>query len=152
MKKKWTFVDTLIVILVIVAGVALVNVFGISKAKGDTTKIEAVILLAKEDPEVAEAIENAKGGEVTVSLTEKDTGVLKNVEVKDAETMVYNSIDGKYAIEPVEGKVDIYATVELEVTENDYAYTCGSTVVKVGESMPFRGKGYALEGYVITIE
>lgn len=150
MKKKWTFVDTLIVILVIIAGVALVKVFGTSKATGDTKTVEAVVLLAKEDKEVAEAIN--KGDDITISLTEKDTGILKDIEVKDAETLVYNSIDGEYVIEPVEGKVDIYATIELLATENEYSFTSGSTVVKVGEKLPFRGKGYALEGYVIEIK
>ena len=150
MKKKWTIVDTLIIILVIVLGAALVKVFGTPKAMGETKTIEAVVLLAKEDKEVADAI--AKGDTITISLTEKDTGILKDIEVKDAETMVYNSIEGKYVIEPVEGKVDICATIELEVTENDYSFTAGSTVVKVGEKLPFRGKGYALEGYIITIK
>ncbi|MBQ3123801.1 MAG: DUF4330 domain-containing protein [Clostridia bacterium] len=149
MKRKWTFVDTLIVILVIVAGVALFKVFGTSTATGDTKTIEAVVLLAKEDKEVADAI--SEGDQITISLTEKDSGTLKSVKVEDAETMVYNSIDGKYVIEPVEGKVDIYATIELSVTENDYAFTSGSTVLKVGEKLPFRGKGYALEGYIIQI-
>ena len=149
MKKKWTFVDTLIIILVIIAGAALVKVFGTSKASGDTKTVEAVVLLAKEDKEVADAI--SKGDAITISLTEKDTGILKDIEVKDAETLVYNSIEGKYVIEPVDGKVDIYATIELDVTENDYAFTSGSTVLKVGEKLPFRGKGYALEGYVIEI-
>lgn len=149
MKKKWTFVDTLIVILVVVAGVALVKVFGTPKSAGDTKTVDAVVLLAKEDKEVAGAI--SKGDAITISLTEKDTGTLKDIEVKDAETLVYNSIDGKYVIEPVEGKVDIYATVELDVKENDYAFTSGSTVLKVGEKLPFRGKGYALEGYIISI-
>lgn len=152
MKKKWTFVDTLIVILVIVAGVALVNVFGVSKGTGETKKIEAVILITQQESEVADAVKKAKGDAVTISLTEKDSGIIKDVRSETAQTQTYNSIDGKYVIEQVDGKVDIYATVELDVTENDYAYTCGSTVVKVGESMPFRGKGYALEGYVITIE
>lgn len=150
MKKKWTFVDTLIVILVIIAGVALVKVFGTSTTTGDTKIVEAVVLLAKEDKEVAGAIN--KGDDITISLTEKDTGILKDIEVKDAETLVYNSIDGEYVIEPVEGKVDIYATIELLATENEYSFTSGSTVVKVGEKLPFRGKGYALEGYVIEIK
>lgn len=149
MKKKWTFVDTLIVILVVAAGVGLFKVFGTQKAKGDTKTIEAVVLLAREDKEVADAI--SKGDEITISLTEKDTAVLKDIRVEDAETMVFNAIDGKYAIEPVDGKIDIYATIELDVTENDYAFTSGSTVVKVGEKLPFRGKGYALEGYIIQI-
>lgn len=149
MKKKWTLVDTLIVLLVIVAGVAIFKVFGTQKASGDAKTIEVVVLLAKEDTEVANAI--SQGDEITISLTEKDTGILKSVKTEEAKTMVYNSIDGEYIIEPIEGKVDIYATVELEVSENELAYTSGSTVVKVGEKMPFRGKGYALEGFVIEI-
>ncbi len=148
-KKKWTLVDTLIVLLVIVAGVALVKVFGTKEATGDTKTIEAVVLLAKEDPVVKDAI--AVGDTVTISLTEKDTGILKDVRVEDATTLSFNAIDGKYAIEPIEGKVDIFATIELEVVENDYAITCGSSVVKVGEKLPFRGKGYALEGFIVEI-
>ncbi len=150
MKKKWTFVDTLIIILVIVAGVGLFKVFGTQKATGDTKTIEAVVLIAKADKEAADAI--TKGDNITISLTEKDTAVLKDINIEDAETMVFNAIDGKYIIETIEDKVDIYATIELDATENDYAFKTGSTVVKVGEKLPFRGKGYALEGYVIEIK
>ena len=150
MKKKWTFVDTLIIILVIVAGVGLFKVFGTEKATGDTKTVEAVVLMARADKEAVDAI--TKGDVITISLTEKDTAELKDVDVKDAETMVFNAIDGKYVIEPVEGKVDIYATIELDVTENDYSFTSGSTIIKVGEKLPFRGKGYALEGYIISIK
>ncbi len=148
-KKKWTLIDTLIVILVAMAAFALYKTFGKTTVKGDSRTIEAVVLIAKEDSSVGEAIK--EGDKITVSLTEKDSGILKKIDIKDAETMVYNSIDGEYISEPVEGMIDIYATVELEVTETDYAFTTGSTIVKVGEKMPFRGKGYALEGYVIGI-
>ncbi len=147
--KKWTLIDTLIVLLVIVAGVALVKVFGTASAKGDTKTVCAVVLLAKEDPVVKDAI--TIGDTVTISLTEKDSGILKDVRVEDATELSFNAIEGKYAVEPIEGKVDIFATVELEVVENDYGITCGSSVVKVGEKMPFRGKGYALEGFVVEI-
>lgn len=149
-KKKWTLIDTLIVIVVAVAAFAVVKTFGKSTLKGESKTIDAVVLIAKEDQYVGEAIK--AGDTITVSLTEKDTGVLKDVRIEDAVTMVYNSIDGVYQTETVEGKVDIYATVELEVTENDYAFATGSTVVKVGEKMPFRSKGYALEGFIIEID
>ena len=149
-KKRWTIIDTLIVVLVIVAGVAVFKVFGgNTKMSGDTKTIDAVVLLAQEDSEVGEAI--TVGDEITISLAEKDSGTLKDVRVEPSEMMTYNSIDGKYVIEPVENKVDIYATVELKVTENDFALTCGDSVIKVGEKLPFRGKGYALTGYVIDI-
>lgn len=149
MKKKWTVIDTLIIIAVLIVGAVLFKVFGGSIDTGETTTIEAVVLLSEEEPAVAEAI--TVGDKITVSLTEKDSGVLKTVDVRPAQRMVFNSIDGIYENTVIDGSVDIFATVELEVTENDLAYSTGSTFVKVGERMPFRGKGYALEGYVIEI-
>ena len=148
-KKKWTLIDTLIVILVAVAAFALYKTFGKQRVIDNKRTIEAVVLIAREDASVKDAIK--EGDKITVSLTEKDSGILKAIEVKDAQTMVYNSIDGVYINEPVEGMIDIFATVELEVAETDFAYTTGSTTVKVGEKLPFRGKGFALEGYVIEI-
>ena len=65
--------------------------------------------------------------------------------------MVFNSVDGVYNLTEDETNVDLFATVRLEVSETDLAYSTGSTFVKVGEKMPFRGKGYALEGYVFEI-
>ncbi len=149
MKKKWTVIDTLIVIAVLVVGVVLFKIFGGNVGMGEKTTIYATVLLAREEKAVADAI--AVGDEIVVSLTEKDSGTLTSVEVKEAEAMVYNAIDGSYHNQKVEDRVDIYATLELEVSETDFAYSTGTTFVKVGESMPFRGKGYALEGYVIEI-
>lgn len=153
MKTKWTFVDTLIVILVIAMGAALVKVFVVPQIveedKGTKRYIEAVILLSRQEEEIVDAIH--KGDEITINLAEKDTAKLKDFEVKPAETMVYNAIDGKYVIEPVEDKVDIYATLKLKVNETDYAFKSGGTTIKVGEKLPFRGKGYALEGFIIEI-
>ncbi|MEE1351038.1 MAG: DUF4330 family protein [Clostridia bacterium] len=148
-KKKWTLIDTLIVILVAAAAFALYKTFGKQRVIDNKRTIEAVVLIPREDASVKDAIK--EGDKITVSLTEKDSGILKAIEVKDAQTMVYNSIDGVYINEPVEGMIDIFATVELEVAETDFAYTTGSTTVKVGEKLPFRGKGFALEGYVIEI-
>lgn len=148
-KRKWTLIDTLIVIVVAVAGVAVFKVFGGKIDTAETKTVYATVLLNREDKAVADAIK--EGDTITVSLTEKDSGVLKKIDVRDAETMVYNSIEGVYVTDMVEGMVDIYATVELEVTETDYAYSTGSTFVKVGEKMPFRGKGYALEGYITEV-
>ncbi len=149
MKNKWTVIDTLIVLAVIVAGAVLFKVFGGSIDTGEKTTVRAVVMLNEQEPHIADAIE--VGDKITVSLTEKDSGVLKAVNVEEAKKMVFNSVEGVHYETPVTGKVDIYATVELNVTETDLAYSTGSTFVKVGEKMPFRGKGFALEGYVIDI-
>lgn len=148
-KIKWTFIDTLIIVAVIIAGVAVFKVFGGKIKTGESKTVLATVLLREEDAAVADAIK--VGDKITVSLTEKDAGVLTAIGVEDAKKLVFNTIDGEWVNETIEGKVDIYATVELDVTETDFAYSAGSTFVKVGEEMPFRGKGYALEGFVIDV-
>ena len=148
-KIKWTFIDTLIIVAVIIAGVAVFKVFGGKITTGESKTVLATVLLREEDAAVADAIK--VGDKITVSLTEKDAGVLTAIGVEDAKKLVSNTIDGEWVNETIEGKVDIYATVELDVTETDFAYSTGSTFVKVGEEMPFRGKGYALEGFVIDV-
>ena len=148
-KIKWTFIDTLIIVAVIIAGVAVFKVFGGKITTGESKTVLATVLLREEDAAVAAAIK--VGDKITVSLTEKDAGVLTAIGVEDAKKLVFNTIDGEWVNETIEGKVDIYATVELDVTETDFAYSTGSTFVKVGEEMPFRGKGYALEGFVIDV-
>ncbi len=152
MTKKWTFVDTVIVIAVVAAAAAGFKMFGGRLGEGDKTIIQAQILIPNESPQLAEAIEQGVGEAVTLSLTEKDSGILKSVEAKQAEVMVYDAINGEYKTQYADNNVDIYATVEVEVEENDYSFLVGSTQIKVGNKTPFRGKGYATEGNVIVIE
>lgn len=148
-KKKWTVIDTIIVILVVTAAAAAYMMLGGKGNSGKDAKAEIVIMISNQVPELAEAMH--EGDNITLSLTEKDSGVLKSVRTETAQAMAYNSIDGTYSNEEIEGKVDIYATVEVDCNITDYAITVGSTVLKVGTDTPFRGKGYATQGYVIEI-
>lgn len=151
-KKKWTVIDTVIVVVLAAAAAGGFKMFGGKVSGGEKTAITARILIPNQDPQLGAAIEAGKGQNVTLSLTEKDSGILKDVEVRDAELMVFNATDGVYSIQRAEINKDIIATVEIEVTEDDYAFTAGSTPIKVGNETPFRGKGYATKGNVISIE
>ena len=131
-----------------------------SEKKAKFTAIDAIIILVILAVIVVGAIKilpsftngSEKGDDVTISLTEKDGGVVKNVESKPAETMVYNSIDGTYSNEVIEGKYDVYVTIEADTDVSDLAIKAGGTAVKVGAEIPVRGKGYASTGYVIGID
>ncbi len=148
-KKKWTVIDTVIVIAVAAAAAGAYKFFGGSSVSGTSDTVDAVIMISGQPQEFADAL--TIGDNVTLSLTEKDSGVLKDVRTEPAEAMVYNSIDGTYKLDEIDGKLDIYATVEVDCNINDYAITVGSTPIKVGTAIPFRGKGYATEGYVVEI-
>lgn len=148
-KKKWTVIDTLIVILVLaVAAVAYIKLGGTS-VHSEKATIEAVMLISGQETEFADAL--TVGDSITMSLTEKDSGILKDVRVEPARGMVYSSIDGTYKMEEIPGKVDVYATIELECDVSDYAFTVGSTDIRIGTHTPFRGKGYATYGYIVEI-
>lgn len=148
-KKKWTVIDTVIVLAVAGACAFAYNMFSTKTTGGEKTTIEAVVLMANSEPALAEAI--TVGDAVTISLTEKDSATLKDLRTEPAQTMSYNAEDGEYINTVIEDRVDIYATVEMDVSETDYAFIAGSTKVKVGTKLPFRGKGYATEGYIIDI-
>lgn len=149
-KRRWTVIDTVIIIVAVAAAAAAYVFFG-GSAGGSSEKdsVETVIMISGQPQEFVDAL--TVGDNVTLSLTEKDSGTLKDVRVEPAEAMTYNSIDGTYAIETIDGEYDIYATVEVDCTINDLAITVGSTPIKVGSEIPFRGKGYATEGYVVGI-
>ena len=135
-KKRWTVIDTLIVVVVVaVAAVAYLQ-FGRKNTHSEKATVEAVMLITSQEPEFADAL---------------TVGVLKDFRVEPAKAMVYNSIDGTYKMEEIPNKIDVYATIELECSVSDLAFTVGSTDIKVGTSTPFRGKGYATYGYIIEI-
>lgn len=150
-KKRWTLVDTIIVLVAIVAAIGLFKMFGGRLLRGNETTLEVQILLANQEPELGEAIKAAEGETVTLSLTEKDSGTIQKVDVKDAEVMVYDATNGAYNIVPSESRVDIYATVLMDVEETENEFLAGTTPIKVGNGIPFRGKGYASTGTVIVI-
>lgn len=149
-KVKFTVID-LIIILVVFAIVA-VGAYKIVPSMLNSTEKEKVnftVMIQNKDDSFANAI--TVGDNVTISLTEKDGGVVKNVESKPAVTTAFNSIDGTYSNEVIGGKYDVYVTIEAEAEVSELAIKAGDTAVKVGAEIPVRGKGYASMGYVIEI-
>lgn len=149
-KVKFTVIDALIILVVLA-----VIIIGAKKLLpgmlngSEDSKVDFTVLIQKEDMGFADAI--TVGDNVTVSLTEKDGGIVKDVKAEPAVTLAYNSIDGTYANEVIEGKYDIYITIEADAAISDLAVKTGGTAVKVGAEIPVRGKGYASMGYVIDI-
>ncbi len=149
-KVKFTGIDFLIILVVILV-LVIGSIILLPKAinSSDTKKVDFVVMIQGKDENFANAI--SEGDNVTISLTEKDGGVVKSVETKPAEAIAYNSIDGTYSNEIIEGKSDVYITIEADANISDVAVKTGGTAIKVGSEIPVRGKGYASTGYVIDI-
>lgn len=149
-KIKFTVIDAVIILVILAAlAIGVKKVIPMFMNAGGDEKIDFTVLIQKEDIGFADAI--TVGDNVTVSLTEKDGGTVKDVKAEPAVTLAYNSIDGAYSNEIIEGKYDVYITIEAEASVSDLALKTGGTAVKVGAEIPVRGKGYASMGYVIDI-
>lgn len=149
-KIKFTVIDAVIILVILAAlAIGVKKVMPMFMNAGGDEKIDFTVLIQKEDISFADAI--TVGDNVTVSLTEKDGGTVKDVKAEPAVTLAYNSIDGAYSNEIIEGKYDVYITIEAEASVSELALKTGGTAVKVGAEIPVRGKGYASMGYVIDI-
>lgn len=150
MKKKWTIIDTIIVLIIaaaaVVGGMKLMPSLGSSVEKNT---VEFTVLIQNKDQTLADAIK--PGAKATLSLTEKDGGVVKDVRSEVSKQMTFNSIDGIYENVEAEGKVDIYVTIEAECNITDKYIKTGDTAIKVGAEIPVRGQGFATNGFVIEI-
>ena len=95
-KRKFTVIDV-IIILVVLAALA----FGVKKLlpsimhPSNMQHINFTVMLPQQDENFAAAIK--EGDKVTISLTEKDGGVVKAVRSEPATAIAFNSIDGSYA-------------------------------------------------------
>lgn len=150
-KMKFTAIDALIVIAVIIVIAVAGVMFGPSLLdRAEKAKVDFTVLLSAEDKGFSDAM--SVGDNVTLSFTEKDGGVIKTIEARPAEYMVFDSINGEYKVQRVEDQEDIYVTIESDVDITDLYVKTGDTEIRTGEEIPVRGKGYASSGYIISVD
>ncbi|MDO5396786.1 MAG: DUF4330 domain-containing protein [bacterium] len=150
MKKKWTIIDTIIVL--IIAAAAVIGCMKLMPSLGsndEKSTVEFTVLIQNKEQALADAI--TPGAKATLSLTEKDGGIIKDVRSEVSKQMTFNSIDGTYENVEADSKVDIYVTVEAECSITDKYIKTGDTAIKVGAEIPVRGQGFATSGFVIEI-
>lgn len=152
-KKKFRFTVIDAVIVLIVLAVIAVGAMKLSPMLIKTSDMRTVscrVLLADKEKALADAMQ--VGDTVTMSLTEKEGGVISAIDTVSAQKTVFDSISGEYVTQDIENKCDIYVTVDVNAHITDTAVKSGSVPFKVGAETPVRGKGYAAMGYMIAID
>lgn len=147
--KKWTIIDTLIVIVAVAAIAVLWMMFGGSSVKTEAQQVEFTVMISDREKGLADTM--SAGDKVTLSFMEKDGGVIKDVKTEPSTIMVYDGIEGVYRNEINQEREDIYVTVTADCEVSERAIKTGDTMIKVGMNVPIRGKGYATSGYIIEI-
>ena len=147
--RKWTIIDTLIVAAVVIVAIIGVKMLG-GKASGtEKTTAQIVVLADNKNIGFSEAVKIDEWA--AISLSEQDGGVVRDVKAQPSKLTALDSINGVYNNVEIPEKEDVYIYIDVECTQNERAITVGKTVVKVGENISVRGKGYATEGHIVEI-
>lgn len=85
------------------------------------------------------------------SSTSAYLGIVKDIRVEDQMKVDYNPQKGAYDKHAVTGFKTVYITIEGEGYDNDQNVVVNDNVVKVGQELNVKGKGYAMGGYIVGI-
>lgn len=150
-KSRFTFIDAIIILLIIAVGaVAVIKIVPGISAGGEKGRVKFSVLVSEADEGVSNII--TIGDEVSISFSEKAFATVTGVSEKEHIKNDFNQNTGKYVSQIVEGKSDVIIDLECSADISDTEIANGQVPVRVGSEMPVRGKGYTLKGYVIDVE
>jgi len=150
MKQKFSLIDIIIVLFLLI-----VISFGFIKLKGtvggsERTTVHFTVVSAKTDKDVSRIIN--VGDEVTISLKEKAYAKVVKAYEKPHFEAKFNPNFKKYVNQEIEGISDLYIDLECDATVTDTEILDDGVNIRVGNEANVRGKGYAFEGYIVSVD
>lgn len=150
-KSRFTFIDAIIILLILAAGaVAVIKIMPGILSGGEKGTVKFSVMVSAADEGVSSVI--GIGDEVSISFSEKAFAKVTGVSEKEHVESDFNRNTGKYDSQKVEGKSDVIINLECNADISDTEIANGNVPVRVGSEMPVRGKGYTLKGYVIDVD
>ena len=91
-KVKWTIIDTLIILIIAVVGfVGYKMFFSNINTSSQKSKTEIVVMVTNKNKGFADAVK--VGEKATLSLTERDVGVVTKVVKEPSKTMTFDILN-----------------------------------------------------------
>ena len=152
-KKKMNVVDIFIIILALIIGILgyrFLHKKSGTISGGPTEKITYQVMATNTIPEVMDMIE--EGSAVFDSNKNYHIGTILKKESSPAKMNVSKQDTGEYVENELNDKIDVVITIEANATKSHKDILVGDYVVKVGNEANVKGKGFALKGYVVSIE
>ncbi len=151
-RKGLNIIDILIIIVLLcalAAGVVWIKGGGVEGAASE----EKPFTFVAEGRKVLEetATIPVVGGKAFESSTSAYLGTVSKVWSKPNEEASFNRTTNKYEKMPVPGYCDLYIAITGNGTETEQDITIEGNVVKVGDEINVKGKGYAFEGYIVEV-
>lgn len=148
-KKKITIIDVLIILLVIIAAVfALMKLRGTAPASGKT--VTYTVLVSNQLPEVAGNI--VPEDNVLLDTATNSYGDVTAVDIQPSSKSLLDAENGRYVLRTTEERKDVYITIRVTASENEWGYDIGDQHIRVGERQIVSGRGFAATGYIISVE
>lgn len=159
-KKKpfFNIIDVLVVLILIVAIAASFWLLrnknasiGSSFSSSAATPVEFTLLVLKSDAVTIPDIERQIGADVYCSTDNSYLGTLTAVEPEVYSNIEYSTVAGSYVIYEDEAYRTVYLTIRGDASITDKDITVGSSSIKVGATLAVKGKGFAVNSYIVDI-
>lgn len=148
---KVSIVDIAVLLVIVLLAVGLVSKFGGKSALNLSTNetIQCTLLVKNVRMFSVEALQ--KGGELYDKNTKEYIGDITNVSYEAGEATV-NMADGTFQVVPVEGRYNVYVTVEFsgKVSDKGY-YTAANKQIGTGSTIIFNSKFAQCESTVTDV-
>ena len=151
-KPRFNIIDGL-VILAIIAIIAVGAWFLTSAAPGDERYVYFVVEFAGQLPDFEEKITAGMAAEAEVrdSIRLYFLGHAWDVRSRPAQIITFDNTANEFVLETIPDRYDVYLTIRGVGTEDDYSIQTNGQVVRVGQEMFIRGRGYAGIGFITQI-
>ena len=151
--KKINLFDVFIILIALVAviiGYKFINKTDNNISTASTEKVIYQVRTSETVQEVYDMIE--VGTPIYDSQKNFYIGTIKDKTFEKSVRYASNIADGQYVATEIEDYVDIILTIESNAEYSEQNISVGEFEVKVGSNAYLKGKGYALAGYVVSIE
>ena len=144
-------IDLLIVLMLV--GVVIAGFFAVSSGTfsgGERTDVYFTVEFLGVEDWFGEKIE--PGDRVSDSVRGFYLGEVVDKEILPREINAWNAVEERIQRVEVPGEFTVLMTVKANGTVSDSEILAEGQPIKVGKEMFIKGKGYAHEGYIVSIE
>lgn len=146
--KKITFIDILIIVVVIGALIFATQFFSSGRSQTNGS-VEFVVLVAEHEKGI---LNNASIGDtVVIDLTDKYKAEITDIKTQAATITTLDSENNKYVLQNSPLTEDSYITLRADAQIDENIIKVGTSPIRIGQTLPVRGKGYTANGYVVNI-
>lgn len=156
-KAKFNFIDAIIILLilaVIAAGLYMFLGGGLfttsAGGDGETSKIQYSVEIKQKTRDYCDNIN--VGDAVQIGDKEKASAVIEDIDIVPTKMLFEDKKSGVVHYSEIPEMYDIILTLSSDGRHTDSAIYADNVLVRIGERVTVRGKGYSGNGFVMSLD